>query len=45
VYVDVGKLKESVKKLQRLNVSVSYPFTGSIKLKKQEPKTLKIKLN
>jgi YbbR domain-containing protein len=45
VYVDVGKLKESVKKLQRLNVSVSYPFTDSIKLKKQQPKTLEIKLN
>jgi YbbR domain-containing protein len=45
VYVDVGNLKESDKKLQRLNVSVSYPFTSSIKLKKQEPKTLEIKLN
>jgi hypothetical protein len=45
VYVDVGKLKETDKKLQKLNVSVSYPFTDSIKLKKQEPKTLEIKLN
>ena len=45
VYVDVGKLKETDKKLQKLNVSVSYPFTNSIKLKKQEPKTLEIKLN
>ncbi len=45
VYVDVGKLKETNKKLQKLNVSVSYPFTNSIKLKKQEPKTLEIKLN
>jgi hypothetical protein len=45
VYVDVGKLKESHKKLQKLKVSVSYPFTNSIKLKKQEPKTLEIKLN
>ncbi len=45
VYVDVGKLKETDKKLQKLNVSVSYPFTNSIKLKKQEPMTLEIKLN
>lgn len=45
VYVDVGKLKETDKKSQKLNVSVSYPFTNSIKLKKQEPKTLEIKLN
>lgn len=45
VYVDVGKLKETDKKLQKLKVSVSYPFTNSIKLKKQEPKTLEIKLN
>ncbi len=45
VYVDVGKLKEADKKSQELNVSVSYPFTDSIKLKKQRPKTLEIKLN
>jgi hypothetical protein len=45
VYVDVGKIKETDKKLQKLNVSVSYPFTNSIRLKKQEPKTLEIKLN
>lgn len=45
VFVDVSKLRESNKKLQKLNVSVTYPFTNSIKLKKQEPKTLEIKLN
>jgi len=45
VFVDVGDLKSKGKKLQRLKVSVSYPHIDSIILKKQEPKTLQIKLN
>ncbi|MGH7900207.1 MAG: CdaR family protein [Thermodesulfobacteriota bacterium] len=45
VYVDVGDLKKSDRKLQRLKVSVSYPFNDSIKLKKQEPKTLEVRHN
>ncbi|MFQ5786822.1 MAG: YbbR-like domain-containing protein [Thermodesulfobacteriota bacterium] len=45
VFVDVGDLKNNGKKLQSLKVSVSYPHIDSIKLKKQEPKTLQIKLN
>jgi len=45
VFVDVGDLKSKGKKIQRLKVSVSYPNIDSIKLKKQEPKTLQIKLN